>query len=165
MAVCRTPAHATPWCTNLMHTHPQELMAECDSPFLVKLEGTATDDTTLYMMMEVVLGGELFAYLQVRGMCNSTGCVLRRAGREEGSTRHCHGGGAGRGAVRLPAGASACGVCKYSTHVGTHGYAQGSCIRKLTCTFAVRCRPIDPQPCPKGTRPTPAAVHAHTRAC
>ena len=40
-------------------------MAECDSPFLVRLVGTATDDTTLYMMMEVVMGGELFSYLQV----------------------------------------------------------------------------------------------------
>ena len=41
-------------------------MAECDSPFLVRLEGTAADDTTLYMMMEAVMGGELFSYLQVR---------------------------------------------------------------------------------------------------
>ncbi|GLI69549.1 hypothetical protein VaNZ11_014092 [Volvox africanus] len=44
----------------------KELMSECDSPFLVRLLGTATDDTTLYMMMEVVMGGELFSYLQTR---------------------------------------------------------------------------------------------------
>ncbi|KXZ43473.1 hypothetical protein GPECTOR_89g493 [Gonium pectorale] len=44
----------------------KELMAECDSPFLVRLEGTASDDTTLYMMMEAVMGGELFSYLQTR---------------------------------------------------------------------------------------------------
>jgi hypothetical protein len=28
--------------------------------------GTASDDATLYMMMEAVMGGELFAYLQAR---------------------------------------------------------------------------------------------------
>ncbi|PNW85942.1 hypothetical protein CHLRE_03g199050v5 [Chlamydomonas reinhardtii] len=44
----------------------KDLMAECDSPFLVRLEGTAADDTTLYMMMEAVMGGELFSYLQTR---------------------------------------------------------------------------------------------------
>lgn len=41
-------------------------MAECDSPFLVSLIGTDTDACTLYMMMEAVMGGELFAYLQTR---------------------------------------------------------------------------------------------------
>ncbi|GLC68711.1 cGMP-dependent protein kinase [Pleodorina starrii] len=44
----------------------KELMSECDSHFLVKLEGTTTDDTMLYMMMEAVMGGELFSYLQTR---------------------------------------------------------------------------------------------------
>ncbi|KAG2497546.1 hypothetical protein HYH03_004293 [Edaphochlamys debaryana] len=44
----------------------KDLLAACDSPFLVRLEGTATDDTTLYMMMEAVMGGELFSYLQTR---------------------------------------------------------------------------------------------------
>jgi hypothetical protein len=37
-----------------------------DNPFLVKMNGTAQDDTNLYMMMEAVMGGELFGYLQVR---------------------------------------------------------------------------------------------------
>jgi hypothetical protein len=40
-------------------------MLECDSPFLVRLYGTAQDDATLYMLMEAVMGGELFSYLQV----------------------------------------------------------------------------------------------------
>ena len=31
----------------------------------MRLIGTATDDTTLYMMMDAVMGGELFSYLQV----------------------------------------------------------------------------------------------------
>ncbi|MEW5303042.1 MAG: hypothetical protein WDW36_005773 [Sanguina aurantia] len=44
----------------------KDLMAECDHPFLVDLIGTTTDDFTLYMMMEAVMGGELFSYLQTR---------------------------------------------------------------------------------------------------
>lgn len=38
---------------------------ECRNPFLVQLHGTSQDDSTLYMMMEGVMGGELFSYLQV----------------------------------------------------------------------------------------------------
>jgi hypothetical protein len=40
-------------------------MARNRSPFLVRLKGTASDATNLYMMMEAVMGGELFGYLQV----------------------------------------------------------------------------------------------------
>ena len=40
-------------------------MQECESPFLVNLIGTNQDDQTLYMLMEAVMGGELFTYLQV----------------------------------------------------------------------------------------------------
>lgn len=43
----------------------KEAMLECRSPFLVQLFGSAQDDQTLYMMMEAVMGGELFSYLQV----------------------------------------------------------------------------------------------------
>lgn len=43
----------------------QDYMQECDSPFLVRLHGTNQDDQTLYMLMEAVMGGELFAYLNV----------------------------------------------------------------------------------------------------
>ncbi|KAL6754149.1 putative cGMP-dependent protein kinase [Haematococcus lacustris] len=41
-------------------------MLECRSPFLVNLHGTSQDDQTLYMMMDAVMGGELFGYLQTR---------------------------------------------------------------------------------------------------
>jgi cGMP-dependent protein kinase len=44
----------------------KESMLECCSPFLVNLAGTAQDDTTLYMMLELMEGGELFSYLQSR---------------------------------------------------------------------------------------------------
>jgi cGMP-dependent protein kinase len=40
-------------------------MQECASPFLVSLHSTNQDDQTLYMLMEAVMGGELFNYLQV----------------------------------------------------------------------------------------------------
>eukprot|EP00798_Chlamydomonas_sp_ICE-L_P007832 gene7832-1031_t len=44
----------------------RDCMLKCDSSFLVKLYGTAQDDEHLYMMMEAVMGGELFSYLQTR---------------------------------------------------------------------------------------------------
>ncbi|GAX72756.1 hypothetical protein CEUSTIGMA_g212.t1 [Chlamydomonas eustigma] len=47
-------------------TRERDTLMECDSPFLVKLQGTAQDDQYLYMMMEAVMGGELFSYLQTR---------------------------------------------------------------------------------------------------
>ena len=43
----------------------QDTLLECESPFLVKLHGTSQDDVHIYMMMEAVMGGELFRYLQV----------------------------------------------------------------------------------------------------
>lgn len=48
-------------------------MIECSSPFLVELVGTAQTDETLLMMMEAVMGGELFAYLQVSDGPQRTG--------------------------------------------------------------------------------------------
>lgn len=39
---------------------------QCRSPFLVQLHSTSQDDSTLYMLMEAVHGGELFTYLQTR---------------------------------------------------------------------------------------------------
>jgi cGMP-dependent protein kinase len=41
-------------------------MLECSSPWLVNLVATAQDDKNIYMLLEAVMGGELFAYLQVR---------------------------------------------------------------------------------------------------
>jgi hypothetical protein len=40
-------------------------MLEVDSPWLVNLAATLRDDRSVYMMLEAVMGGELFAYLQV----------------------------------------------------------------------------------------------------
>ena len=41
-------------------------MAECDCPFMVNLVTSFKDDSHLYMLMECVMGGELFTYLQSR---------------------------------------------------------------------------------------------------
>lgn len=41
-------------------------MVECNSPWLVNLVSTARDEKNIYMLLEAVMGGELFAYLQVR---------------------------------------------------------------------------------------------------
>ncbi len=43
----------------------KEMIAECSHPFLVSLGGTSQDDQTLYMLMEAVMGGDLFTYLEV----------------------------------------------------------------------------------------------------
>ena len=51
-----------------LSTALQDTLLECNSPFLVKLHGTAQDDKHLYMMMEAVMGGELFSYLQVNAV-------------------------------------------------------------------------------------------------
>ena len=40
-------------------------MLECNSPWLVNLVATARDDKNIFMLLEAVMGGELFAYLQV----------------------------------------------------------------------------------------------------
>ena len=48
--------------------YAQEFMQDCSSPFLVSLNSTNQDDQTLYMLMEAVMGGELFGYLQVQTM-------------------------------------------------------------------------------------------------
>lgn len=43
----------------------REIMAELDSPFIVRLSSTFKDRYNVYMLMESVMGGELFTYLQV----------------------------------------------------------------------------------------------------
>jgi len=40
-------------------------MMDCNSPWLVNLVATTRDDKNIYMLLEAVMGGELFAYLQV----------------------------------------------------------------------------------------------------
>uniref|UniRef100_A0A7S3DG88 cGMP-dependent protein kinase n=1 Tax=Palpitomonas bilix TaxID=652834 RepID=A0A7S3DG88_9EUKA len=42
------------------------VLEECDHPFIVKLAATYKDAEYLYMLMETVMGGELFTYLRQR---------------------------------------------------------------------------------------------------
>ncbi len=42
----------------------RDVMAECTSPFLVNLAASFQDAQSVYMMMELIMGGELFYYLQ-----------------------------------------------------------------------------------------------------
>ena len=44
----------------------KQIMAECDNPFLTNLVTSFKDATSLYLVMEAVMGGELFTYLQQR---------------------------------------------------------------------------------------------------
>ena len=44
----------------------KETMSQCDSPFLVNLRRTYVSEKSIYMLMDKVLGGELFTYLQQR---------------------------------------------------------------------------------------------------
>lgn len=44
----------------------KRLMAECDSPFLVRLHAAFQDTTHLYLLMEFVQGGELFTFMRKR---------------------------------------------------------------------------------------------------
>ena len=47
--------------------YEKRMMEESDHPFVLKLINTFQDQDRLYMMLEVVPGGELFAFLQKRG--------------------------------------------------------------------------------------------------
>lgn len=44
---------------------PSQAMLEVDSSWLVNLAATLKDERNIYMLLEAVMGGELFAYLQV----------------------------------------------------------------------------------------------------
>lgn len=43
----------------------KELQAECSSPFMVNLVASYKDSAYLYMLLECIMGGELFTYMQV----------------------------------------------------------------------------------------------------
>ena len=43
----------------------KEIQAECSSCFMVNLVASYKDSAYLYMLLECVMGGELFTYLQV----------------------------------------------------------------------------------------------------
>lgn len=43
----------------------KEIQAECASCFMVNLVASFKDSAYLYMLMECIMGGELFTYLQV----------------------------------------------------------------------------------------------------
>ena len=45
----------------------KEIQAECNSCFMVNMVASYKDSAYLYMLMECVMGGELFTYLQVGG--------------------------------------------------------------------------------------------------
>ena len=53
----------------------KELQAECSSPFMVNLVASYKDSAYLYMLLECIMGGELFTYMQVR----SYSCQLQHA--------------------------------------------------------------------------------------
>lgn len=44
----------------------KQTMSQCDSPFLVNLRRTYVSESSIFMLMDKVLGGELFTYLQMR---------------------------------------------------------------------------------------------------
>lgn len=44
----------------------KRLMAECDCPFLVKLQAAFQDTTHLFLVMDFVQGGELFTFMRKR---------------------------------------------------------------------------------------------------
>ena len=46
----------------------KQIMAECESPFIVNLVASFKDAISLYMLQEAVMGGELFTYLQVESL-------------------------------------------------------------------------------------------------
>lgn len=48
------------------------VMAECTSPFMVSLVAGFQDDHFLYLLLEAVLGGEFFTYLQVGAHLDAT---------------------------------------------------------------------------------------------
>ena len=45
----------------------KEIMAECTHPFILQLFATFKDKNCLYMLLELVLGGELFTLLHCKG--------------------------------------------------------------------------------------------------
>lgn len=54
-----------------LHDHvlrERELMSELQSPFLVNLNCTFQDKHNVYMLMDSIMGGELFTYLQVQSI-------------------------------------------------------------------------------------------------
>jgi cGMP-dependent protein kinase len=52
--------------------YEKRMMVESDHPFVLKLVNTYQDPNNLYMLLEIVPGGELFAFLQKRGGFVST---------------------------------------------------------------------------------------------
>lgn len=61
-----TPQHTNKRIANAQQKNQRQAMLEVDSPWLVNLAATLRDDRNVYMLLEAVLGGELFSYLQTR---------------------------------------------------------------------------------------------------
>ena len=53
------------------------VMAECSSPFMVSLLAGFQDDHFLYLLLEAVLGGEFFTYLQVSATSNAKSLIIQ----------------------------------------------------------------------------------------
>jgi hypothetical protein len=71
LVTCRTCTSAV--CVCLCALPVVQCMIDCCSPWLVNLAATGKDERNVYMLLEAVMGGELFAYLQV----NAAACVVR----------------------------------------------------------------------------------------
>lgn len=60
----------------------RDILMQLDHPFILKLYRTFQDSNTVYMLMELVQGGEVFGFLQSRGPQPTyvaqfiSGCVL-----------------------------------------------------------------------------------------
>ena len=50
----------------------KQIMAECNNPFLVKLVPAFNEGPYLYLLIECIMGGELFTYLQVQQRTSET---------------------------------------------------------------------------------------------
>lgn len=76
-------------------------MLECNSPWLVNLVSTSRDDKNIYMLLEAVMGGELFAYLQVRyrAAISAAGCCQCSS---VGAFVNLHGEGCGQRSSSVP---------------------------------------------------------------
>ena len=47
--------------------YEKRMMVESNHPFVLRLVNTYQDDNSLYMLLEICSGGELFKFLQTRG--------------------------------------------------------------------------------------------------
>ncbi|KAL0050057.1 hypothetical protein WJX82_003639 [Trebouxia sp. C0006] len=63
---CLSKAHVLETGLQAHVKREKEIQAECNSYFMVNLEASFKDSAYLYMLLECIMGGELFTYLQSR---------------------------------------------------------------------------------------------------